>query len=1812
MRRIASLLLLLAVAIGARADFAAPDFAYPQTVVGDAEAVLASTTDPALGLTRMRAVMEIVKAKSAIASDSLYMMPAFIARQTSREQNADVRGLMKLYQASVLNSIYNRASWRYNRVDAPALPLPANPDEWSGEQFRTRIKELTDSAITILRPYMSASITDYKEVIAIGEQPPTFYPYLRDFIYNTAAEMVADSRAAYVETALNMTTRGTPEWALWTAKWEKPATLLDTYKANPGGVAGGYLLWKASECDDEHETEVVGLIRKYLADNGVNLMTDALKSRLEVMTVPKLALKVPSMAMPGTEFEVECEYSYTDQVGVKIYRATNPASGKYPPAKTLVGTFVRKVDKNIAKGKIKIPVKIDKTGNYLAYGTCSGMKEADGGYTSLIVAPWVPVVLSDNDENVVVVAKGSDGSPVANVKAALCPPRAKSQVSVGATATDGCLTFRTPKSISKQNGFNPLRLTSQAGSVYYGYQAGIGSYITPVREDWLAADIMVGRPVYHPGDTVQWSAVVVSKSFNPVSSSLAKDTELKAILRDANGTPLDTLDVTTDRFGRVYGSFPVPADLLSGRFNIRLTNGRLTVAQTSVMVSDFKAPVFEVKDVAVNHTDTAYVLTGRAVRYSGVGLPDAEVTADVTYRWEFYRYYNSGNTDNLPQIKGRTDADGSFSIVIPMQPGMEGCYQCNVTVTSMAADIASASTSFRVGKPYLITGSINAGQFNTDSPVSLPVLAMNTDMKPAAVEARWELCDSDSTSKSVATGPCTIDTLGLKVDWHHVPAGVYELRILPVDTTMFKTAAIGKVTLYSIRRNDVPAQVDLLVPTPEMVVASDTAGVMVGVGSERQVYAVVFGADGKPVVTTRKLSRGFHKLDFNVPATGVSRVKLFTINNCKVAMEDVTIRRSEPSKKLTLHGESWRDRVVPGTREEWKLRLTDADGQGMSGAMVATMYNRALNSLASLPWPSNLASLLSLPSQNATFNISYPVYGLDNIWKSAARTYRTVSPKLVAPAFEFGLGYGGLAISDGGIRIRGTSKLAMNSVATADNGVVMEEAVMDYKAAAPMAAATGGTVETEAEDADESAAIEQDAARDEFSFRESEALQALWMPDLTVDTAGVATLSFTVPDAIGSWAFRAAAWTEDCRAAEMLANLVASKPVMVQPSLPRFLRQGDKARVLATVINNTDSAQLITTRIEIFDPSTGAVIAGYDDRSTLAANAQDTVGIDITAPVDLPMIGYRVKSSTAEFADGEQALIPILEASTLAIDSELFYLNEAEPTFTTTIPADSKGNGIVAVQYCQNPVWEAVKTLPGLYEREPKTACAAASSAYAALTAKGLLVRFPEIRDVLDIWKSNPADSSLVSKLEKNEDLKMAILAQTPFVGAANANSEQMQRLAMTFNEKDIERVLKASLATLTRLQNPDGGFAWGTWSDESSAWITTSVLMAFGQLNEAGHLPEDSRIDKIVSPALAYLDKNVEGTDYSYTRLYSLFPERKPSTVKGRKAVDETVQEIVGGWKKSSTAAKAQQALILNALGNKAVAAEIMQSVSQFATVNGKRGVSFPSVSSVDAYSSLLYAFAKIDPQSKLIDGMRQWLVLQTQATADLGAWNPTTLVSAILSTGSHWTELPSDATANVTVDGTPLTIDKVEAATGAFSERLAPSAKKRTIKFTRPEGGQVAYGSVVTASTRPLSSVKARGNDQLSITKRLLVERNGKWVETDKFSLGERVRVQLMVKASCNFEFVTVNDDRPAAFEPVDQMPGWVNVSVVRAYRENSDTHTRLFINWLPKGTYYLTYDMTAAYSGTFASGTATVQSQYAPELTARSGAETVTVEK
>lgn len=269
--------------------------------------------------------------------------------------------------------------------------------------------------------------------------------------------------------------------------------------------------------------------------------------------------------------------------------------------------------------------------------------------------------------------------------------------------------------------------------------------------------------------------------------------------------------------------------------------------------------------------------------------------------------------------------------------------------------------------------------------------------------------------------------------------------------------------------------------------------------------------------------------------------------------------------------------------------------------------------------------------------------------------------------------------------------------------------------------------------------------------------------------------------------------------------------------------------------------------------------------------------------------------------------------------------------------------------------------------------------------------------------------------------------------------------------------------------------------------------------------------------------------------------------------------------------------------------------------------GLCFPNVGDMRSYATILQAYAAMDAPATEIDAMRQWVTVQAQALDDLAAVNPDYIVAAMLLTGSDWTSVP--VSQSVSVDGRPLAISNEESFAGYFAQQLTPTGKKMTISVT-PNGVTPSYGSVISIYTQPATTVKARPGKDLSIEKRCLVERDGAWVETDRFALGERVRVQLTVKAKRNLEYVSIDDERPAAFAPVDQLPGFVWDGSLGFYRENLDASTRLFIGYLPQGTYHITYDMTAALGGEFISGIATLQSQYAPELTAHSAGNIIYV--
>lgn len=1817
MNRILILLFALLTGVSyARADFDRPDFAYPATVIDDATSVLHHATGPQ----RIKAIMQIVEAKSIISPDSLAAMPAFISNAASTEKDVCIRGILTLYEADVLNRYYNRVQFKVDRLDAPDSPRQADISEWTGNQFRARISELCDSAIIILRPSLGNRLDDFADIITCKKESKPFFTTLGDFVYAQADKLCRGNNDKYRNAALTAALPGTPSWAWWLCNnGTSSREILDNYYKYPDGITGGYLLLKAFTnpdssldryTDAKKIPETVDIIHKYMKSNQGSMFDEYLSSLVAKFTVPWLDYNFPAHAATGKPVEVVMTHGYTGSITIDVYKINNVWASTGSRTASKVYTSDIECDKSspYANDTLHIDLPI---GNYELRAYADGTKDNLYRYytCNLTVTPWLPLVTSQNgnsNRNITALVDFTTGMPATGVKTAYVAPEKSQATTTGTTGKDGFVDFELPGS-DRYCHYYSKYTDSDGNTVYFDNLRTNGNAVKPSRTITTGA-IFIDRPAYHPGDTVKWSMVAVEKSPANLTSQLAAEREFSIQIFDANYECFDTVKVTTDIYGRAFGYTVMPADRLTGRYLVQAFGNNGSFASSSFMVSDFRPPVIKVDSLAVKRSGNTFEITGLAATYAGVPVNGAKIDINVHTRPIYL--WRSNSFDPVDQsYTATTGSDGAFTVSIPADTLPDGMYICNVTATDAAANTATASASFRTGKQYAIYTTLNnnAG-FNTDSIIKAPVYACGNNDSRISLDAVWRLVGPDDSNYS---GKCDITPAGAEFDWRDIPAGIYSLEIFTSDSTLSDTCTTYNLSLYSVKKNSLPAHALLLLPQKTFEYSKgQTISVTAGRGTDGYIYATGFYPDGTPIKTARKVKAGFESIEIPIIDGEAPDIRIFAVKDGVVESHEIEFVKYDNTRKLQLKGESWRNNVVPGTPERWTLRLTDGNGTPVSATMTATMYNHALDALTGFNWPDNLTRMFAAPRPYA--NVSFDFESAYNNYRRLQGNYDYKMLPISMPQFIYNSSY----IYDMGVPVRYNMLMARSANAmTATTGY--EAAAAEAETVATAYGVSSKQSMADRTDAEES--IAEDSAgsdapkQDNFDYRTSETLQAFWRPDINIGADGTATISFDVPDAIGAWNFRATAWTLDCRAADMSAILTASKPVMVQPAMPRFLRRGDKARVLATVYNNTDSILVVSTLVEIFDPANNSTISSATAVDTIAAKGQAIVPADVNAIYDLSSIGYRVRSTANGFTDGEQDIVPLLDASTTAIDSRIFYLTGNDSIFTAEIPAASDNSGTVALQYCQNPVWDIVKTLPGLYVSTPVNSTEAAASAYAAFTSRGLYRTFPEIRKALDLWQNSPEDSALVSRLYKNEDIKLALLSRTPFVGSANANTEQMERLALTFDAGIIERTANTAVSRLASLQNADGGFAWGDWARGSSEWATENVLTTLGRLNRLGYYPSnDGRLDRIIDRAFGYIESQItdEHAAHTYAYLYSLYPGRKPGNIKVQALIDKAVQQDVAGWKKYPAIQKAHTALMLYNLGNTAVASEIMRSVAQFAVSDSRQGTSFPSVDNVNAYAELLEAFATIDPGSPIIDGMRQWLVLRTQVTSDLGSWDPLTLAAAFIATGNRWTSLPYTGTANVTVDGSALDITQTEALTGSYSLRLPSATAPRTVTFARPAGAAVSYGSIVSVSSRPLDKINAASSRYLSIEKRCLVQRDGKWVETESFTLGERVQVQLIIKADRDMQYITIRDDRPASFSPVDQMPGWVYSGNLGAYRENSDTHTSLFVDYLPKGTYYLTYEMTAALAGTFASGSATIQSQYAPEFTARSSAGHISV--
>lgn len=1494
------------------------------------------------------------------------------------------------------------------------------------------------------------------------------------------------------------------------------------------------------------------------------------------------------------------------------------------------------VKPDIMQGEFVMPAL--KPGHYIALpsrnSTSSGALNGDDYMRWQIFNVSGITYRRDGKERLYIV-DGVNGAPVEGATVKFYNDSHNKPVLVKSTVTDADGCCQIP------SGERWLNFTAEKNGNICTSQMWLGnSYDNEVKIDTLAK-ILTDRSIYKPGEKIGFTSVVWMNRKNVLSP--VANHNFKVVLYDANAKEVDSVKMTTDADGRLHGEFTVHRDGLLGTYVVMLKYTGLksrvwdNITLTSVEVADYKSPTFYVEmtgaDGNVNPGDTVTLL-GKARTYSGMPVAGAEVkyTVSSSTPW-WWRFRSPEATYGGKTV---TDAKGEFKIVLPTDdlkgsPYERGCFTVKADVTDAAGETRQSPDAwFSTVVAYAIDPVMPERVDASEAFEGWKVSAVDAMRHPAKKTIYFRI--KNNKGEIVEEG--SFESPLFSPDIRKLTSGEYDV-VFSFSKEFAQSDDMPnverKVVVYRAGERRPPVETALWVPVKSVVTDAKAGGkVKVTVGSSyKDSWLLVETADTKHVIERRWVQPKGDNITIDVPAPADDSRLFVTISatrNLNSSEETITVIPAKQARSLEVGVVTFRERIEPGARESWKFKFS-VKGKPMANIPVmAVMTNKALNALNPFSWSFNPA--LGLYWNNPTrIDFSNPskmtISGmghLDNV--------RCNLPQFNVPEFNtygqslYGGYYGGAdymvmnemsaampAAPMGNVHIRGNRMMksaAMKESAKMDADDVFEEAHEEAYASGT----DGGNGGNE--------------QREEVQIRQVECPLAFFKPDLHTDSDGVATVDFEAPLFVGTWQFQIAGYTPDMLGTTAIYDAVASKSVMAQMNAPRFLRFGDNAQISATLFNNTDKQADLSGRIEVFDPATEKVLASRDFAAeSVAADGSRTVTMSFAADMMLSQIGIRAYAYSGANSDGEQTIIPLYPSSTPVTESTTFYLHPGAATLDVKLPKYGK-NSKVTLTYCDNPVWECVTAMPSLLEPKSVNALAQINALYGNAVAAGLCRDYPDLmRGILEMASpENAADSTLVSNLQKNADLKAVTLNNTPWVNDAEAETERMKQLVKYADKEAAEKSVASIVKTLKDTQRADGGWSWCPDMRESSQYITSRVLLYFGMLRGMGYLPKDC--DAMATKAFAFCDNEIvkdwkrtspryfsvsQLLNYLYVK--SFFPDVKATNGFGE-LEKLAISKIRNGWRDFDIYNKATAATLMSRRGYGKDAALILESLRQYASKSDEKGMwydnlnesAFSSFNNLITTAQVLEAYAEIEPKNPAVDGLRQWLLLQKQVQNWGDERNTCEVVHAILTTGTKWTSA-SEAPV-ITLGGKPVNPGRVAALTGSFTVNLdASDASGKKLSVSKSSAGP-SWGGVVTQYVAPIKDVKSASVPQLSIEKNVYaVSISGKdaVASSGPFKVGDRVRVTLTIKADRDLDYVAVLDSRAACLEPAEQISGYTQSDGTWFYREVRGNATNLFIPYLSKGTHVISYECFVDRAGEYSLGIAQAQSQYAPVISAHS---------
>lgn len=1324
------------------------------------------------------------------------------------------------------------------------------------------------------------------------------------------------------------------------------------------------------------------------------------------------------------------------------------------------------------------------------------------------------------------------------------------------------------------------------------------------KDDKIKHQLFTDRSIYRPGQTVHASAIsyIVKKGLD--ASVPGKSMELNFILRDANWKQVAEQKATTDEYGTASVDFELPKEGQTGLYSISV-NGTAT---KYVRVEEYKRPTFEITFPKVNEKynwgDTV-VVKASAKTYSGVPVQGAKVAYQVTRRNQLW-WWGAGSAGQLVKTDSCvTREDGTFDVEIPLEASLSGKDEAdmsefmriarffNFEVSAIVTDISGEShegvMSLPLGtKPTILTVNLPK-RIETDSLKTVTFAYRNASGMPISSRLKYRI-DKGEWKDADANAPVSIkeyassaSSASSSLVWK---SGVHQLEAICGQDTLQQ-----KFTLFSMKDTH-PVE-----PTTEWYYQTaktfprDGKPVYIQVGSSENgahiVYSIIAG--------NKLLEKGAWELGDSIVtlpftykeeyASGIVLNYSF-VKQGKCYTRMMSIARPLPEKKLNIAWKTFRNRLTPGQKEEWTLKITTPDGKPAKAQLMSVLYDKSLDQIAPHFWNLSLGFYQSLPNcywkHNLTFRSSY----LNGVYPTKYYDEKGLDvDKFDGKFFSYYAYMQAVELS----KLERSSGGTVEAVRVQKDELVREEAkVMKIRgsnmtrvaAAAPSANKVFDVVEEMPQFAGGSGS-DAELFLDQVQVRENLNETAFFYPALESENNGNVAIRFTLPESVTTWKFMGLAHDKEMRNGLLVDEAVAQKTVMVQPNMPRFLREGDKSTIVVKLFNTSDKKVSGNTRMQILDPETNKVVWQKTQNYCIDAEGSATISFDVQGLKEGVYINKVVAAGNG-YSDGEQHYLPVLSNRELVVNTLPITLHQKgeqnfdlSKLFLNKEGKQAKGaeDAKVTIEYTNNPSWLMVKALPAISNPDEENAISLMSAIYA---------------------------NTITTHIQKTLSLD-------------NHSQKNLSQESIR---------LQNQVEKLQKLQNPNGSFSW--WNGmKGSRYMTTSVAEMMVRLNAIAGVQKSTA--RMLTSALNYLSlqtarevremkkqeekkQKVSPSEQALHYLYilSMDGRKMKQNLEADKAyLLDKMSKMIGEF---SIYGKARAAVVLarNSQQNAAYrekAGEYLQSVNEYAVYREEMGRYYDTRKALYSWRnykiptqvSVIEAMQMLKPNDKqTIEELQRWLLMSKRTQV----WDtPVNTVDAVYAfmkgNENNWNRKAENAV--LKLDGKLLPMPQDSTTLGYVKTERPGMASRLSID---KKSDYTSWGAVYAEFKQPISEI---GSMESGIkVRRVIVPAESEGKGKAQAKVGEKVKVTLLITADRDYDFVQITDKRAACLEPVNQKSGYQ--WGIGCYVSPRDHATNFYFDCLSKGKHIVEMEYYVDRKGDYQSGTCIAECTYSPEFGGR----------